>query len=220
MSETGFDTDWQAPRLARPLRVAVLMSGGGRTFQNLVDRSRMGALSADVVLAVADRPCGGQARADAAGVPFRLIPRQTFSDVARFSDAVFSACEAAGCDVVAMAGFLSLLRIPDRFAFRVLNIHPSLIPAFCGPGFYGERVHRAAIERGVRISGCTVHFADNQYDHGPIILQRAVPVFDEDTPETLAARVFEQECRAYPEALELYGQGRLAFRNGRLFVER
>lgn len=220
MTETRFDEDWQAPRLGRPLRVAVLMSGGGRTFQNLVDRSRMGALLADIVLAVADRPCGGQARAEAAGVPFRLIPRREFSDVASFGEAVFRACEAAGCDVVAMAGFLSLLRIPDRFAFRVLNIHPSLIPAFCGPGFYGDRVHRAAIERGVRISGCTVHFADNQYDHGPIILQRAVPVYDADTPQTLAARVFEQECRAYPEALELYAQGRLAYRDGRVLVGR
>ncbi|RMG39785.1 MAG: phosphoribosylglycinamide formyltransferase [Planctomycetota bacterium] len=214
------DFRWQSPSLRRPLRVAVLMSGGGRTFQNLLDRSRMGALFAEIVLAVADRECGGRQRAEAAGIPVRLIPRRRFDDGESFSEAVFAACEAADCDVVAMAGFLSLLRIPDRFAFRVMNIHPSLIPAFCGPGFYGKRVHRAAIERGVRVSGCTVHFADNEYDHGPIILQRVVPVFDEDTPETLAARVFEQECRAYPEALELYAQGRLAFRNGRLFVDR
>ena len=89
----------------------------------------------------------------------------------------------------------------------MVNIHPALIPAFCGEGFYGHRVHEAVLEYGAKLSGCTVHFADNQYDHGPVIVQRAVPVLDDDTPETLAARVFEAECEAYPEALRLIAAG-------------
>jgi phosphoribosylglycinamide formyltransferase-1 len=99
-----------------------------------------------------------------------------------------------------------------------LNIHPALIPAFCGKGFHGLHVHRAALEAGVKVSGCTVHFADNQYDHGPIILQRAVPVLDDDTPETLADRVFAEECAAYPEAIRLYAQGRLLVQGRRVLI--
>jgi folate-dependent phosphoribosylglycinamide formyltransferase PurN len=108
-----------------------------------------------------------------------------------------------------MAGFLQIITVPDDFANRVMNIHPALIPAFCGKGYYGHHVHEAALEYGAKISGCTVHFADNHYDHGPIILQRAVPVRDDDTPDSLAARIFEQECAAYPEAIRLFGEGRL-----------
>jgi len=110
---------------------------------------------------------------------------------------------------VCLAGFLQLLTIPEDFAGRVMNIHPALIPAFCGKGFYGHRVHEAVLEAGVKVSGCTVHFADNLYDHGPVIVQRTVPVRDGDTAEVLAARVFEQECEAYPEAIRLFAEGRL-----------
>jgi phosphoribosylglycinamide formyltransferase 1 len=130
---------------------------------------------------------------------------------------MFAPCRDAGVELVAMAGFLKHVLIPADFAGRVMNIHPALIPAFCGAGFYGERVHRAALEYGVKVSGCTVHFVDNHYDHGPIILQRTVPVHPDDTPQTLAARVFEQECQAYPEAIRLYAAGRLRIA-GRLIV--
>jgi folate-dependent phosphoribosylglycinamide formyltransferase PurN len=108
-----------------------------------------------------------------------------------------------------MAGFLKHVPIPPDFENRVTNIHPALIPAFCGHGFYGRRVHEAVLQYGAKISGCTVHFVDNDYDHGPIILQRTVPVRGDDTPESLAARVFEQECIAYPEAINLIAAGRL-----------
>ena len=108
-----------------------------------------------------------------------------------------------------MGGFLKHVLIPDDFMGRVMNIHPSLIPAFCGHGFYGRRVHQAVLDYGVKVSGCTVHFVDNQYDHGPIILQHVVPVLDDDTPEALAARVFVEECSAYPEAIQRFAQGRL-----------
>jgi len=108
-----------------------------------------------------------------------------------------------------MAGFLKFVTIPTDFEWRVVNIHPALIPAVCGKGFYGLHVHKAVLDYGAKLSGCTVHFVDNQYDHGPIILQRTVPVLDDDTPESLAARVFEAECEAYPEALRWLASGRL-----------
>src|SRR5437868_7559018 len=104
---------------------------------------------------------------------------------------------------------MQLIVIPDDFIGRVLNIHPALIPAFCGKGYYGHHVHEAVLAYGAKVSGCTVHFADNEYDHGPIILQRAVEVRDDDTAETLAARVFAQECEAYPEAVGRFAEGRL-----------
>ncbi len=110
------------------------------------------------------------------------------------------------------------MHIPDDFLQRVLNIHPALIPAFCGKGFHGLAVHRAALEMGVKVSGCTVHFADNEYDRGPIVAQRVVPVLDEDTPESLAARVFAAECEAYPEVIRWFAQGRLRIEGRRVRV--
>jgi folate-dependent phosphoribosylglycinamide formyltransferase PurN len=115
-----------------------------------------------------------------------------------------------------MAGFLKFLPIPDDFRNRVLNIHPALIPSFCGHGYYGRRVHEAVLASGVKVTGCTVHFADNEYDHGPIVLQRTVPVLDDDTPDTLAQRVFEQECEAYPEAIQLFAERRLVVEGRRV----
>src|SRR5207253_7165627 len=112
------------------------------------------------------------------------------------------------------------IRVPDDYLGRVMNIHPALIPAFCGKGFYGHRVHEAVLQAGVKVTGCTVHFADNEYDHGPIILQRTVPVLDDDTAETLAQRVFEQECEAYPEAIHLFAEGRLGLEGRRVLTQR
>lgn len=131
-----------------------------------------------------------------------------------FSERIFAHCREACAGLVCMAGFLQLVRVPDDYLGRVMNIHPALIPAFCGKGYYGHRVHEAVLAYGVRVSGCTVHFADNEYDHGPIILQRRVPVRDDDTADTLAQRVFAEECEAYPEAIRLYAEGRSASRDG------
>ena len=115
-----------------------------------------------------------------------------------------------------LAGFLARIDIPDDFVNRVMNIHPALIPAFCGQGMHGRHVHSAVLQRGCTVSGCTVHFCDNEYDHGPIILQQCVPVADDDTPQTLAARVFEAECAAYPEAIRRYAAGRLRIEGNRV----
>lgn len=194
----------------RPIRLAVLISGGGTTFENYLIAIKDGRLQAEIPLVIASKAdCGGIAKAAKAGVPCVVLPRKNFSSAETFSEAVFRHCRDARADLVTLAGFLSLLRIPDDFLGRVMNIHPSLIPAFCGHGFHGHRVHEAALARGVKVSGCTVHFADNEYDHGPIIVQRTVPVYASDTADTLASRVFEAECVAYPEAIELYREGRL-----------
>ncbi len=194
----------------RRLRVAVLISGGGTTLENFNAAIAAGRLHAEIPVVIASqRGCGGIAKAEQAGIPCRVIVRKDFSSVETFSSEIFAQCRAVTADVVALAGFLSLVHVPDDFLGRVMNIHPALIPAFCGHGFHGHHVHEAALARGVKVSGCTVHFADNQYDHGPIIVQRCVPVSADDTPETLAARVFTAECEAYPEALELFRQRRL-----------
>src|SRR6185503_18291395 len=135
-----------------------------------------------------------------------------------FGDVIFAACREANVDYVAMAGFMKLAPVPPDFAGRVVNIHPALIPAFCGPGMYGERVHKAVLDAGVKVTGCTVHFVDNVYDHGPIIWQQPVPVFDDDTPDTLGKRVFEVEKEAYPHVLKLLAAGRIKLENGRVTI--
>jgi formyltetrahydrofolate-dependent phosphoribosylglycinamide formyltransferase len=192
------------------IRVAVLLSAGGTTLQNLLDRIADGRLRAEIGLVVSSRgDAYGLTRAERAGVPTAVVERKKFASRADFSERIFDLCRQARAELVCLAGFLQLLHIPDDFQGRVLNIHPSLIPAFCGKGYYGHHVHEAALAYGVKVSGCTVHFADNVYDHGPIVLQRVVPVREDDTPDTLAARVFEQECEAYPEAIRLFAEGRL-----------
>ena len=161
-------------------------------------------------LVVASSPAAGGLRfAEEAAIPAVVVQRKEFDSREGFSEAVFGHCRACGADLVAMAGFLKQVSIPEDFTGRVVNIHPALIPAFCGKGMYGHFVHEAVLEYGVKVTGCTVHFADNQYDHGPVILQKAVPVLEDDTPETLAARVFEAECEAYPEVIGLLAAGRV-----------
>jgi phosphoribosylglycinamide formyltransferase-1 len=192
------------------IRLAVLLSGNGTTLQNLLDRIADGRLRARIVLVVSNHTDAfGLERAEKAGVPTAVVDRKQCTSREDFSGCIFDLCRQAGADLVCMAGFLQLLHIPNDFQNRVLNIHPALIPAFCGKGFYGHKVHEAALAYGVKVSGCTVHFADNVYDHGPIVLQRAVPVLEDDTPEKLAARVFEQECEAYPQAIRLIAEKRV-----------
>jgi phosphoribosylglycinamide formyltransferase-1 len=202
-----------------PIRLAVLISAGGTTLQNLIDRIDDGRLHARIVLVVSNHADAfGLVRAERAGIPTAVVERKQCASREEFSRRIFDLCRQAGADLVCLAGFLQLLTIPDDFVNRVMNIHPALIPAFSGKGFYGHHVHEAALATGVKVSGCTVHFADNQYDHGPIILQRVVPVLDDDTPQTLAARVFEQECEAYPEAIRLFAEGRLVVEGRRVRI--
>ena len=198
------------PIIGPPIRLAVCVSGGGTTLQNLIDLIRANRLRAEIVQVVASKPgIGAIGRAAAAGIPLALAVRKAARDLAEFSASVFGPIRASGADLVVLGGFLSLVEIPPDYRGRVINVHPSLIPAFSGHGFHGRAVHQAALDFGVKVSGCTVHFADATYDTGPIILQRTVPVLDDDSAETLAARVFEAECQALPEAIALYAEGRL-----------
>jgi phosphoribosylglycinamide formyltransferase 1 len=196
--------------MAEHLRLAVLVSGGGTTLQNLLDRCGDGRLPAQVVLVVASRADAfALERARQAGVPAVAIERRGAGSLEEFSRRIFEQCRRERAGLVCLAGFMQLVQVPDDFLGRVMNIHPALIPAFCGKGYYGHRVHEAVLAYGAKVSGCTVHFADNEYDHGPIVLQCAIPVLDDDTPDALAHRVFEQECEAYPEAIRLFAEGRL-----------
>jgi phosphoribosylglycinamide formyltransferase 1 len=182
------------------VRLVCLISGSGTTLQNLIDRIAAGRLSATIDGVIASRPgIAGIARAERAGLPVRVVASK--SSESEYSEWVFAAVREWSPDRVCLCGWLKLLKIPDDFAGRVLNIHPSLLPAFGGPGMYGRHVHEAVLASGALETGCTVHIADNTYDTGPILVQRRVPVLPGDTPETLAARVFVAECDAYPEAI-------------------
>lgn len=185
-------------------RLAVLVSGGGTTLQNLLDVIRAGELSAEVRLVIGSRPGikGLQRAADAKVMNF-LVERSAFDSTEAFSRRIFQLIDDANIDLVILGGWLSLLQIPEKYAGRVLNIHPSLLPAFGGKGMYGQRVHQAVIDRSEKISGCTVHFVDDQYDNGPVILQRSCPVLPNDTAQTLAQRVFQEERIALPEAIRM-----------------
>jgi len=204
-----------------PLKIAVLISGSGRTLKNFIDLAAGGGLPVDIRLVVSSSAkAGGLKHAAEAGIPTSVVERKQFANDQAFGDAIFAACRAANVDYVAMAGFMKLAPVPDDFAGRVVNIHPSLIPSFCGHGMYGDRVHQAVIDAGVRVTGCTVHFVDNIYDHGPIIWQQPVPVFDDDTADTLGKRVFEAEKEAYPQVLKLLATGRIKLENGRVVTRK
>lgn len=197
-------------RMHNPIRLAVLVSSGGTTLQNLLDRIADGRLRAEIAVVIsnnADAFALDRARRD--GIPAVVVERKAAGSLSEFSRRIFEHFRQARVDLVCLAGFLQLIDVPDDFRGRVMNIHPALIPAFCGKGFYGHHVHEAVLASGAKVSGCTVHFADNEYDHGPIILQRTVPVLDDDTPDRLAQRAFEQECEAYPEAIRLFAESKL-----------
>lgn len=197
------------------IRLVPLISGGGRTVLNLLDRIAAGSLEAEIPLVVADRDCAGIPRLRARGVRVELVPWGKTTTPEEYATRVWPAIESARPDLVLGCGFLRLLRIPGRWIGKVLNIHPGLLPRFGGKGLYGDRVHAAVLAAGERESGCTVHFADNEYDTGPIILQRRVPVLPGDDVDRLGARVFQAECEAYPEAIALVASGRIRYPEGR-----
>lgn len=193
----------------KPICLGILLSGGGRTLQNIHDRIAGGHLPARIGCVVSSRgDAFGVERARKDNLPVHVVPRKSLPDP-DFHDQITRHLSDAGVELVCMAGFLNLWRIPARFQGKVINMHPALLPEFGGKGYYGLKVHAAVIAAGRRQSGCTVHFCDNRYDHGPIILQRRVPVLDDDTPESLAARVFEQECIVYPQAIKLIAEDRV-----------
>ena len=192
------------------LRVGVLLSGGGSTVLNLLDEIEAGRLDAEIVCAIASRSCKGVDRLRARGLDVTIVPYKQIGDVAAYSAAINELLGAAGVGLVCMAGFLSLWHIPPQYEGKVMNIHPALLPSFGGQGMYGHHVHEAVLARGCKVSGCTVHFGTNEYDAGPIIVQKAVPVLEGDDADSLAERVMSAEREAYPEAVRLFAAGRLS----------
>ncbi len=203
----------------KPIKLAILISGSGRTLRNILDLASEGTLPVEVRLVISStKRAGGLQYARESEIPSTVFERNQFESDEAYGTAIFAACREADIDCVAMAGFLKLAPVPEDFAGRVLNIHPALIPSFCGPGMYGHYVHQAVLDYGVKVTGCTVHFVDNEYDHGPIIWQQPVPVFDDDTAETLAARVFEAEKEAYPHVLKLLAAGKIHLEGRRVTI--
>ena len=196
--------------MTKPIRLGVLLSGGGRTLQNLLDHIDRGQLPAEVVVVIASSAgTKGEERARARSIATYVVKPSDFPTVEAFSAATSARLDTAQVDLVCLAGFMFLWQIPPQYTGRVMNIHPALIPSFCGHKMYGHHVHEAVLQYGAKVSGCTVHFADDQYDHGPIVLQGVVPVLDDDTPEALASRVHTLENELYPEAVRLWAAGRL-----------
>ncbi len=193
----------------KPLQLGVLLSGGGRTLLNIQELIEAGRLDAQVAVVIASRQCKGIERARGVGLDVRLVPYKQMPDTAAYSQAIAEILDAADVGLVIQAGFLSLWQIPENYAGRVMNIHPALLPSFGGKGMFGRHVHEAVLAAGCKVSGCTVHFVTNEYDTGPIIVQLPAAVEQGDTPDTLSARVFEQECIAYPQAIRLFAAGRL-----------
>lgn len=204
-----------------PIRLAVLISGRGTTMVNLARRIDAGELDARISVVIASNDTAaapGLERARDHGLPAFAVPRKGYDSVEAFSEHIFGLVRDAKADLVCMAGFLSLIRIPDDYAHNVINIHPALLPAFGGQGMYGRHVHEAVLDAGCKVTGCTLHFADQEYDRGPILIQRTCCVADDDTPQTLAARVAEQEAEAYPEAIGLIAAGRVTIEGRRTRV--
>ena len=197
--------------MLKPFNISVMISGGGTTLKNLIERYDHGDLDAQIAQVISNKPdAGGLQYAADAGIDCEVVDHREYDSVESFSKAIFDAARGAGVDLVVMGGFLRRVVIPKDFVNRVINIHPSLIPAFCGKGNYGRRVHQAVVDYGCRVSGCTVHFVDDQYDHGPIIAQSTVEVKAEDSAESLAARVFEAECELYPRVINAIASGKVS----------
>jgi formyltetrahydrofolate-dependent phosphoribosylglycinamide formyltransferase len=202
----------------KTIKLAVLISGGGRSLVNLIERIQAGTLPATIELVISSRSdASGLAKAAEARIPTRVVSSKG-KGLEAFSDEITAELDRVQPDLICLAGFMCFYKIPDQYLGRVMNIHPALLPAFGGKGMYGHHVHEAVLETGCKVSGCTVHFADNVYDNGPIVVQKVVPVLEDDTADSLAARVFEEEKAAYPQAIRLFAEGRLRLEGQRVRI--
>lgn len=201
-------------------RLGALISGGGTTLMNILKCIKQGRLNAEVAVVISSSSTAvGVEKAKAAGLNVKIIRKKDYPNIDEFSKRIEEELIAANVDLVVQSGWLCLWKIPARYETRVMNIHPALLPSFGGKGMWGQHVHEAVLAAGCKISGCTVHFCSNEYDKGPIIVQRTCEVKDSDTPETLAERVFQQECLAYPQAIRLFAEGKLLVQNGKVKIK-
>lgn len=205
--------------MPKTTNLAVLLSGSGKTLQNLIDKISDKTLNAKIQIVISSSPDAyGLKRAQKNNIPATVVKYPDYNSAEVFSNAIIKEIEEHPIDLIILAGFMHLFRIPEKYSGKVMNIHPGLIPSFCGKGYYGHHVHEAVIESGVKVSGCTVHFVDNEYDNGPIIIQRTVPVREGDTADTLAQMVFKEECLAYPDAINIFAEGRLKIEGNRVRI--
>lgn len=202
------------------IKLAVLLSGSGSTLENICEHSAAGKLDADVAVVISSRlNVLGVERAKRRGIPVFVVSHKKHPDVADYSKTIFEHIRSYAPDLVVLAGFMSMIQIPAAYSNRVINVHPALLPAFGGKGMYGHHVHEAVLKHGCKIAGCTVHFVDDHYDQGPIIAQKAVDVKDDDTVETLAARVQEAERELYPKTIQWFAEGRLRIQGRRVVLQ-
>ncbi|MBP5580953.1 MAG: phosphoribosylglycinamide formyltransferase [Ruminococcus sp.] len=204
--------------------IVVLVSGGGTNLQALIDAEKSGIIKGGRITCVISSKEGVYAleRAKNADIPARVIPRKEYTDIASYTKAVTDALIEEKADLIVYAGFMTILdeQVVKAFPYKMMNVHPALIPSFCGKGFYGLHVHEAALAAGVKLSGATVHFVTEECDGGPIIMQKAVPVENGDTPETLQRRIMEQaEWKILPEAVSLFCQDRIEIIDGKAYVK-
>jgi phosphoribosylglycinamide formyltransferase-1 len=205
-------------------KIAVLVSGGGTNLQALIDAERRGELgNGKISLVIASKPdVYALERAKTNNIESMVLARKDYADIAAYSKALADTLEQKGTDLVVLAGFLTIIdeQVYERFPNKILNVHPALIPSFCGKGYYGLRVHEAALEKGVKVSGATVHIVTPECDAGPIVLQKAVAVKEDDTPETLQRRIMEEaEWKILPEAVKLFCEDRIRVENNKVYIK-
>ena len=209
--------------MADKLRIGVLASGGGTNLQAIIDNCAAGKIDAEVVVVISDVECGALDRARKAGIPAEHIDRRDKERCPTreaFDHAVLERLRAHDVELVCLAGYLRIMTpdLVDAYAGRMMNTHPALLPSFGGEGMWGHHVHQAVLDYGCKVSGCTIHFVWLETDGGPIILQRAVPVGEDDTPETLAARILPNEHEIYSQAIQLFAEGRLKLEGRRVRI--
>ena len=200
------------------MKIAVFVSGGGTNLQAIIDNTKDGILK-DIEISLvlsSSKTAYALERAADNGIKSAVVSKKDFDSIESWDDAVLAAVEDSGAELIVLAGYLSLMgpKVVAKYSNRIINIHPALIPSFCGVGMYGIRPHQAALAKGVKVSGATVHFVNENYDEGPILLQKAIDVLPNDTPETLQKRIMQEcEWKILPEAIRLIADGRVMIEN-------
>lgn len=205
------------------INIGVLISGGGTNLQTLIDNTKSGYINGKIKLVVSNKKDAyGLVRAQKEGIETLYLDRKRFSTEEEYNREILEELKKRNVELVVLAGYLKVLskEFVEEYSGRIINIHPSLIPSFCGKGYYGEKVHQKVLEYGVKITGATVHFVDEGTDTGPIIMQKAVEVRDDDTVDTLKERVLKVEHEILPEAVKLFCEKRLSIEGRRIIVER